>query len=104
MTERPLPARKATIRDELRRVLQSGWTTARELSGLVGISEKEIPEHLEHLRRSSTNSGERFEVAPAQCAVCGFEFRDRARLSRPGKCPECRSERMHPPSFRIVRR
>ena len=97
-----LTERHATVRSALRQVLREGPLTARELSARVGISEKDVSGHLEHLARSLRHSGERLRVEPAQCLGCGFVFKARTRLSKPSKCPACRSERVDPPRFVIL--
>jgi len=68
----------------------------------VGVPEKQVAGHLEHLGRSLKAAGERLRVEPAQCLECRFVFRKRARLSRPSRCPVCRSERLDAPRFAIV--
>jgi predicted Zn-ribbon and HTH transcriptional regulator len=93
--------RQATIRAALREALRAGPRTARELSGAVGVPEKQVAAHLEHLARSLKASGERLRVEPARCQDCGFTFRKRDRLSRPSRCPVCRSERLDAPRFAI---
>jgi transcriptional regulator len=99
----PIPRESArTIRDAIRHELIEGPMTALELSSAVGIPHKAVSEHLEHLRRSAEAAGERFEIEPASCPDCGFEFRERSRLTRPSRCPKCRSERVLAPRFRIV--
>ncbi len=97
------PARGATVREELRAALIDGPATARELSARAGLREKDVVEHLEHLARSLEHRGEQLVVEPAACIACGFVFRSRERLTRPGACPSCRSTRIDPPSFRIER-
>jgi predicted Zn-ribbon and HTH transcriptional regulator len=94
--------RLQTIRDQLHKELCAGWVTARQLSTLVGISEKAVPAHLEHLRKSASGAGERFEVEPAVCNKCDYSFEERERLTRPTRCPKCKGERIDPPRFRIV--
>jgi predicted Zn-ribbon and HTH transcriptional regulator len=93
--------RQATIRAALRQALRAGPRTARELSGAVGVPEKQVAAHLEHLARSLKASGERLRVEPARCQDCGFTFRKRDRLSRPSRCPVCRSERLDAPRFAV---
>ncbi len=93
--------RLRTIRDQLHKELCAGWVTARQLSTLVGIAEKAVPAHLEHLRKSAAGAGERFEVEPAVCNKCDYRFEARERLTRPTRCPQCRGERIDPPRFRI---
>ena len=59
-------------------------------------------EHLEHLERSLRRDGERLIVEPATCLACAFVFKSRQKLSTPGSCPKCRSERVAPPAFRVA--
>lgn len=94
--------RHETVRAALARMLREGWATARDLSRAVGIPEKEVAPHLEHLERSARARGERFEVEPAACLDCGFVFGERTRRTRPGACPECRGTHIEPPQFRLV--
>lgn len=71
---------------------------------LVGITEKAVPEHLEHLQKSAAGAGEDFEIEPAVCSKCGYAFDDRDRLTKPSRCPACKGQRVEPPRFRIVTR
>jgi transcriptional regulator len=96
-----LPARAATVREALRAVLVEGPASARDLSERVGIRERDVAEHLEHLARSLAARGERLAVEPATCLACGYAFRGRARLTRPSACPRCRATRIDPPVFRV---
>jgi len=106
LAKRPRPhkviERHETVRSALRQVLREGPLTARELSARVRISEKEVSGHLEHVARSLRHSGERLRVEPAQCLACAFVFKERTRLTKPSKCPVCRSERLDPPRFVIL--
>lgn len=98
----PIPEeRGATVRAALAARLREGPATARDLSAHVGIPERDVPAHLEHLERSLQARGERLAVQPAECAACGYAFKGRRRLTRPGRCPECAGERLEPPVFRI---
>jgi predicted Zn-ribbon and HTH transcriptional regulator len=81
-----------------------GTWTAREISGEIGLSEKEVYDHLAHIRRSAAGAGHLLFVTPAECRKCGYRFVDRDRLTKPGRCPSCRGEAIHPPSFSIVDR
>lgn len=97
-------ARPETIRQSLRAALRDGPYTAHELSALVSVSEAAVAKHLEHLARSIAASGDGLVVEPARCLECGHAFRDRRRLSTPGRCPRCRSERISPPRFSVSKR
>ena len=90
-----------TVRQEIIAALLVGPCSARELSAAVGIPEREVPAHLEHIRKSITSSGQRLIVAPAECKKCGFVFSKREKLKRPGKCPVCKGESIREPRFMI---
>ena len=96
------PERRTTIREALRRVLSEGFFSAHELSGRVGISEKDVAGHLAHLARSLKASGDRFDVEPARCLDCGFVFKDRTKLTKPSRCPRCRDGQVAPPRYRVT--
>ncbi len=93
--------RGATVRQELLEILRRGPATARDLSRLAGIRERDVAGHLEHLARSLKAKGETLELEPSACLDCGFVFRrrERHRYTRPGQCPECRSRRISLPRF-----
>lgn len=99
-----LAPRTATVRESLAAALRAEALTARELSTAVGVRERDVAEHLEHLAHSLEARGEELRVDPATCVECGYVFRTRARLSRPSACPSCRSTRIDPPAFTIADR
>ncbi len=93
------PERHDTLRHEIITLLEGETLSAREISAEVGIPEKEVYGHLEHIQ---TGRGElRLVVTPAACRKCGFVFTKRERLKKPGKCPVCRSELIREPLFSI---
>lgn len=94
--------RDATLRAAIRGALRDEELTARELSARVGVAERDVATHLGHLAQSLEHSGERLIVTPPCCVKCGFAFEERARHSKPSRCPHCRSERIRPARFRIV--
>ncbi|MBI4699040.1 MAG: transcriptional regulator [Nitrospirae bacterium] len=98
-----IPAeRKDTIRHEIISALKGQTLSAREISASVRVSEKEAYEHLEHIRRTINQKEHNFEVTPAECRKCGFVFRKRERLKKPGKCPACHAESIQEPLFAII--
>ena len=99
----PRPPAEAhdTIRHMIMAELEQGPLSALDLSGLVGIPEKEVAGHLEHIRHTLHHTGRRLEVTPAECAKCGFVFEKRGRLTRPSRCPVCKSESLHAPLFSL---
>ncbi len=94
--------RATTVREALVHALRGPPCTARALSAAVGISEKDVAAHLAHLECSLRGRGEELRTTPASCLACGFVFRKRERLTRPGACPQCRGTRIDPPAFHIV--
>jgi hypothetical protein len=95
------PSRPATVRESLLAALRSGAATARDLSRAVGVSERDVAGHLEHLDRTLRARGTRLRVEPAACLDCGFAFAKRERFTRPGQCPRCRSRRITLPRFYV---
>jgi predicted Zn-ribbon and HTH transcriptional regulator len=75
--------------------------SAREISGDVGISEKEVIEHLSHVARSVASQNKRVVITSASCLGCGYVFEDRKRFTRPGRCPLCKKSHIQSPRFRI---
>ena len=91
-----------TIRRELLAELEDGPLSALEISGRINISEKDVYDHLEHIRTTLHRLGKQLVIQPAECVKCGFVFKKRERLKKPGKCPICRSESIHDPLFSLV--
>jgi hypothetical protein len=95
-----IPAeRQATTRREIIALLLEETLSAREISARVRIPEKEVLDHLEHIRTAAHDSGEKLRLVPAACRKCGFEFHKRERLARPGRCPVCRGEQIREPRY-----
>jgi predicted Zn-ribbon and HTH transcriptional regulator len=90
-----------TLRQEIISLLIDEEMNAREISGEVGISEKEVYEHLSHISRSVTSQDQKVVITPANCLACGFVFEDRKRFTRPGRCPQCKKSHIQSPRFRI---
>jgi len=91
-----------TIRQQIIELLTEGEMDARQLSGEVGIKEKEVYEHLAHIARSLAARGNKLTVRPSECLACGYVFKDRRRFTRPGRCPRCRESHIINPSFKIM--
>jgi hypothetical protein len=95
--------RVETIRQRIVSLLLGHTFSAKELSVEAGISEREVYIHLEHIQKSFSKSEDQFCIIPAQCKKCGFAFRKREKLKKPGKCPVCRGEQIQEPLFSIKR-
>ncbi|HTV21276.1 MAG TPA: hypothetical protein VMG12_21465 [Polyangiaceae bacterium] len=72
-----------------------------ELSRELGVSEKQLPDALEKLRRSLQHAGESLHQTAPRCLACSFEFDGRTRAKKPSRCPRCSSERLTKPRFWI---
>ena len=95
------PEKHDTFRQEIISVLTERTLSVREISADVGISGKEVVSHLEHIRIATRKSRERLVIIPAECKRCGFKFKKRERLTKPGKCPLCRRQQIQEPCFSI---
>ncbi len=99
------PPRVATPRERLLATLEAGQAMSLlDLSRAAGISERDIPAHLEHLERSLRRAGRRLHTEPPRCLDCGFAFPGRRRTTRPGRCPRCRSSHLASPRVRLLER
>ena len=88
-----------TLRRMIAEILKKESLDVREISQRFHLREKEVLDHLQHIARSVR--GGRFIVEPASCERCGFSFKKRERLSKPSRCPVCRSEQILSPRFQI---
>ncbi len=93
----PVPQeRTKTIRQELCELLREERLSVRDLSQIVGKSEKEVLQQLSHIGKSVA-----LMMEPSECLKCGFVFERRNRPKKPGKCPKCQSTRISSPTFAI---
>ena len=90
-----------TIRKEMILLLEHKEMDAREISSAVGVREKEVYTHLNHISRSIKHQGKKLIIKPAECLGCGYVFEKRKRFTRPSRCPICKSEHIRNPMYRI---
>ncbi len=93
--------RHETVRQQIKDVLKDRTLSTKELSAKVRVSEKDVYAHLDHIEKTANKEGCRIIITPAECRKCGFVFRKRERLKKPGKCPVCKSESIQEPLFLI---
>ncbi len=91
----------ATIRQQIVQALTGARCSSRDLAHALRISERDVEDHLTHIGKSVARDKGRLVLEPSLCQDCGFEFRGRTRLTRPSRCPKCRSEAITPPRFGI---
>jgi predicted Zn-ribbon and HTH transcriptional regulator len=92
----------ATLRQKMLEILGRNKSTTRELSKLISAPEKDIIRHMPHVMRSAAARGLHIKVQEAECLNCHFLFKERTRITRPGRCPMCKSTHIKEPSFQIL--
>jgi transcriptional regulator len=98
----PLPQ---TIRQRLIGLLSGSKFSSYQLAQLLGIPERQVEDHLQHVLKSiARDRDKRFVLEPSCCQDCGFVFRNRQKLTRPSRCPRCRSESISGPRYGIIAR
>ena len=91
-----------TNRQQIISLLKNHEMNAREISKALGIREKTVYEHLEHIRHSIKPQNKKLMIHPFHCLICDYIFKDRKRLSRPGRCPQCKQGHIEAATFKIV--
>jgi hypothetical protein len=92
-----------TARQRMLELLEGRELSARSLAELLSIPVREVEDHLTHLVKTvRRHSDKQFLLIPSQCQNCGFVFGQRTRLTPPSRCPQCRSEFISPPCYRIL--
>ena len=75
--------------------------SSMDLSRALGIREKDVLHHIDHVEKTLKARNQRIQIIPASCRSCGFVFAGRRRFSKPGRCPECRGTYLDSPLFYI---
>ena len=94
-----------TRRTEIMAQLESNPQTIEDLAYTLEVSKQDVANDLEHVFKSLKRQNKRLLIRPAQCLKeeCEFVFSTkRKKMSDPGRCPQCRSERISPQLFKIV--
>ncbi len=91
-----------TPRQRIIDLIAGARLSSYQLAQLLGLSERQIDEHLIHVVKTvARDKTRRFTLDPARCQHCDFVFRDRSRLTSPSRCPHCRSEAIKAPLYGI---
>jgi len=91
-----------TIRQKMVTVLSEKAYGCRDLSKILRIPMRDVPEHLSHIARSLSPQKKKLITLPYSCLICGFGFRNRTRFTRPSRCPQCRGTHIEEPKFRVT--
>lgn len=97
----PIGERHKTIRQSMIELLKEQSLSARDLSQMLSVTEKEAVSHLYHVQKSVSPEFA-LVVEAAACQHCGYTFETRKRLSKPSKCPQCKHQHITAPSYRLV--
>jgi predicted Zn-ribbon and HTH transcriptional regulator len=92
--------KSVTIRKEILDRIAGEPRSLSALARELGLRRGDVEEDLRHALRSAEAAGYQVHILPARCRSCGFTF-DATRLSKPGKCPECRGSRIFEPQISI---
>ena len=79
-----------TRRQQIIEILQQDKQTAQQLANYFQTELKEIIEDLQHIEKSIKPL--KLKITPAYCRSCDFVFKERSKVSKPSKCPRCKSE------------
>ena len=91
-----------TPRRRLIELLTGTLLSSYQLAQLMGIPERQVEEHVAHIVKTIARDRSRtFVLEPSECRDCAFAFRERTKLTRPGRCPRCRSEAITSPRYGI---
>ncbi len=97
-----------TYRERIARLLKEAGRplTAEEIAVELGLTPREVYEHLKHVAKSvySRSGGtEALLMEPPRCRKCGYVFKDLDSPRKPSRCPKCRSEWISSPRFLVAR-
>jgi len=89
-----------TRRQQIIEILEQQKQTAQQLANYFQVQLKDIIEDLEHIKKSI--NPKKLETIHAYCKHCNFVFKERLRVSKPSKCPKCKSEWIEAQMFEIT--
>ena len=100
----PEPANQ-TRRQRIIELLERYSLDFEALRRELGLPRKALEEELGHIDKSLARQDAELVVEPAICMSCGYAFalRKERKFHAPKRCPECKAERVAPPSFSIRR-
>jgi hypothetical protein len=88
-------------RREIIDILQKEEHSACELARLFRTRPDAVLRDLVHIEKSLKAERKRLSIRMPYCKNCGFVFKLKEPRS-PSKCPNCRSEWMEDPRFKVI--
>lgn len=100
-----------TLREKIIDLLMSSERplTVNEIGEMLGVPREQrklLYEELIHAAKTlKRKSGGIYQLVyePPRCAACGYVFGELKRIRRPSRCPRCKSERILPPRFWVMK-
>ncbi|NUM37420.1 MAG: transcriptional regulator [Candidatus Brocadiae bacterium] len=90
-----------TRREQMIGLLTEGSWTLDSLAKYFDVTSKIIEDDLSHIEKSIKKTHSLKQIPP-YCEGCGFVFKNRSRLQRPSRCPECKRERVTEGTIELV--
>ncbi len=90
-----------TLRTDLMTLLAKEPRSVSSLARELRLPKGDVEHHLRHMLRSARAAGHDVIVEPAVCRACGFQFGEE-KLTKPGKCPQCRGSRIIEAQIRLA--
>ncbi|RLE53840.1 MAG: transcriptional regulator [Candidatus Methanomethylicota archaeon] len=102
----------ASLRERILEVLKSSNEplTVNDIIAILDLEpsrRSEVYEHLMHIAktiRAKSHGQEQLVMIPPKCKNCGYIFTSLKKAKKPNRCPKCKSERISPPAFMIIRK
>jgi len=88
------------FRKDLLKILSAHPRSVSSLARELGLKRGDVEDDLRHLIRSARAAGHQVMIEPSLCRACGFTFGE-DKLSKPGKCPRCRSTWLYEAQIRV---
>ena len=92
-----------TFRKDLMKILTAQPRSVSSIARELGLKRGDVEDDLRHMIRSARAAGHEVVVEPARCRSCGFTFGEE-KLSKPGKCPQCRTTWLDEAQVRVAER
>ncbi len=88
------------IRKDLVAMLFNNPRTAADIARELDVTPKDVERDLQHLFKTLKKTDYRIIVHPGVCLKCEFRF-SRSKITKPSKCPKCRSTWIDAPLVEI---
>lgn len=89
-----------TTRERMTDRLREETLTPSALAREFEVTAGEALTHVDHIAKSLAEGDETLLAAPPTCQECEFDDFDNL-VNRPSRCPECKSEKLSEPAFRV---